>query len=102
VLFFFIKTNYYERDNTMSKTHTCSKPRPDFSPLADKWPSPYVSRSEVPRLTGGIINAKTLANCDSNGIGIADRIRVGRKIVYRVDALIAWLEARSELIGKGS
>lgn len=71
----------------------------DLSSLADRWPSSYVAREKVEEFSGGIINAKYLANLDSQGTGIKDRIRIGRKIVYPVSSLISWLESRAEAVG---
>jgi hypothetical protein len=64
--------------------------------LADKWPSSYVARQEVKQFSGGIISEKYLANLDCQGRGPA-RIKVGRKIAYRADDLVTWLEARSKI-----
>jgi hypothetical protein len=80
----------------MSKTTPFNKP--DFSSLADRWPSPFVSRGEVERFTGGIISIKYLANLDSQGAGPQGRVRVGRKIAYNVRDLINWLENRAEMV----
>jgi len=66
----------------------------DFQELAKRWPSGIVARHEVPKFTGGLLNARTLANLDSLGEGPA-RGRMGRKIFYRVEDLCAWLQARS-------
>ena len=71
-----------------------SKIRVDLSDLADKWPSNYVARPEVGKLTGGILNSRYLANLDSRNEGPPGRIRVGGKIVYPVSSLITWLESR--------
>lgn len=64
--------------------------------LAEKWPSPFVSREEVGRFSGGILHPRTMANLDCLGKGPAGRVRVGRKVAYRVDDLVKWLEERSE------
>ncbi len=69
----------------------------EFSSLAEKWPSSFVSRQEVPRFTGGIISEKYIANLDCKGLGPKGRIRVGRKICYSVSSIISWLEGRSEV-----
>jgi len=69
-----------------------------FRRMAAKWPSSVVSRSEVPRFTGGLMTIKYIQNLDSAGLGPAGRVRVGRKIVYPVDAFIEWLELRSSAI----
>ena len=72
-----------------------TKEPPDFSKLFEKWPSPLVARPEVSRFSGGILNSKTMANHDSNGTGPAGRVKIGRKVAYPVDSLIAWLESRA-------
>jgi len=66
--------------------------------MADKWPSPWVARTEVEKFSGGIIDAKYLANLDSSGRGPSGKVRCGRKVVYSVAELVAWLEARSSVI----
>jgi hypothetical protein len=66
-----------------------------FSFLTDRLP-PVVARTEVARLLGGVVSAKTLANCDSLGIGPEGRIKLGRKVVYDTAKLLAWLENRAE------
>jgi hypothetical protein len=72
--------------------------KPNFKELADRWPSAWVARQEVDRFTGGIISEKYIANLDSRGMGIQDRVRCGRKICYKVDSLISWLESRSKSV----
>lgn len=67
----------------------------NLTTMAERWPCPYVARSEVGRFSGGILNPRSLANLDSAGKGPAGRIRVGRKVAYPVDKLVAWLEART-------
>jgi hypothetical protein len=62
--------------------------------MAAKWPSSIVSRSEIPRFTGGLMSEKYIANLDSAGLGPSNRLRVGKKIAYPIDELIIWLEAR--------
>jgi len=63
--------------------------------LAVNWPSSIVARSEVSKFSGGLINPRRLANMDSLGLGSANRYRVGRKIAYPVDSLVAWMESRT-------
>lgn len=67
-----------------------------FQKLAEKWPSAWVARTEIDRFTGGIISEKYIANLDSRGLGIQDRVRIGRKIAYPVSSLVEWLERRAE------
>lgn len=70
----------------------------NFKELADRWPSAWVARQEVDRFTGGVVSEKYMANLDSRGLGVNDRLRVGRKICYPVKSLISWLEGRSESV----
>jgi hypothetical protein len=72
--------------------------QPDFSSLAENWPSSFVTRGEVERFTGGIVNHRTLSNLDSLGEGPEGRIRVGRKVAYPVTKFIEWLEGRAEVL----
>ncbi len=71
-------------------------PKIDLSSLAEKWPSAYVSRSEVPRFSGGIMSDRYLANLDCQGMGPPGRVKIGKKVAYPVDSLIAWLEKRAD------
>jgi hypothetical protein len=61
--------------------------------LKDKWPSSYVSRSEVHKFSGGIISGKTLANLDSQSEG-PKRIKCNGRVAYPVDSFIVWLQER--------
>jgi hypothetical protein len=69
------------------KTHV------ELKQLADSLP-PIIARDHVVKLLGGIISSKYLANLDSLGTG-PPRMRIGRKIAYRTDSLLEWLESRS-------
>ena len=66
----------------------------DLSELATSWPSPIIARSEIARFTGGLLCGRTLANLDSLGKG-PGRIRIGRKVCYRVNSFVEWLEKRA-------
>lgn len=70
----------------------------NFNELAERWPSPIVARTEIEDFTGGAIKEKYISNLDSAGLGPAGRFRLGRKVVYPVAELVAWLESRSEVI----
>ncbi len=72
--------------------------KPDFSSLAQKWPSPYVARQEVEKFTGGMVSIKYLANLDCQGLGPKRRVKVGRKIAYPVQSVIEWMESRAKVI----
>jgi hypothetical protein len=60
------------------------------------WPSPFVTRNQLPKLTGGILNAKTLRNLDCLGQGIKGKFTIGYRIVaYPVKNVIEFLEERT-------
>jgi len=71
--------------------------KPDFSEMAAKWPSAFVSRDKSDEFTGGIIKPRYLANLDSVGQGPPGKIRCGRKIAYPVTEFVKWLEERSKV-----
>lgn len=70
----------------------------DFSSLSDKWPSDMVARKDVAKFSGGVLDPRTMANHDSAGTGPKNRFRVGKKVVYWVKDLIAWMEERASYI----
>lgn len=55
---------------------------------------PIVSRAEASRITGGLISVKTLSNEDALRKGPRERVRVGSKIGYPRDALLAYLRRK--------
>ena len=67
-----------------------------FRQMAERWPSTVCSRSEIKVFTGGLLSPAYLANLDNRGEGPARIIRVGRKVGYPVEDLVAWLEDRSQ------
>jgi hypothetical protein len=70
--------------------------KPNFSHLADKWPSSLVARERIGDFTGGIWSPGYIANIDKT-LGLT-RLRVGGKVAYRVEEVIAALEARASVI----
>lgn len=73
----------------------------DLSAYAEAWKAPYVERQQLKEFSGGALNARTMANLDSKGKGIKGRIIMGRKVLYPVNEVIAWMEARASLPEKG-
>lgn len=69
-----------------------------FQTMKKAWPSSIVARSEVGRFSGGILTPGNLANLDCLGKG-PERIRIGRKVAYPVDALVDWLKEKSTTLG---
>jgi hypothetical protein len=72
--------------------------KPDFSSLADKWPSTFVAREKIGEFSGGILSSGYCANLDSLNKGIEGRVRVGRKIAYPAQAVVRFLENRAEVL----
>lgn len=66
----------------------------NLSHLAEKWPSSFVSRSEIAKFSGGLIQPGTMANLDSAGQGPHGGVWFGRKKAYQVEPLIEWMERR--------
>jgi hypothetical protein len=71
-----------------------------FEKLVLSWPSAVVARSEVGRFSGGLLTSGSMANHDCLGTGPRNRIRCGRKVVYDVQSLIEWMEARTVKLDK--
>lgn len=69
-----------------------------FEDLAKSWPSPIIVRDQraLDKFSGGILNAKTLANLDAKGEGPATKLKVGRKVAYPVQDLIDWIISKQE------
>lgn len=68
----------------------------DFQFLKKHWPSGIVARTAVAEFSGGLLDPKTLANLDSIGEG-PPKGHLGRKVFYKVDDLVSWMESRSKL-----
>jgi len=63
-----------------------------FSGLLEKLP-PYVTRQDIGKIIGNIISPRYLANLDSAGKG-PRRERLGRKVVYKSEDVVSWLESQ--------
>lgn len=66
----------------------------DFSDLLRSLP-PIIAHAEIERYLGGIISRRYLANLNSRGEG-PKRFRFGRKVGYKREDLVEWLELRSQ------
>ena len=61
-----------------------------FDEMAEKWPSAVVARTtEIEKFSGGMLSSKYCANLNSLSIGCPGWVRVGRKIGYPVESLVA-------------
>lgn len=88
-------------ESTLEDMKTNEKPRKGaFDEWAENWPSHYVTRNQITTFTEGFMSRQTMANLDSRGEG-PRRFKMGKKVVYRVDDFIEWLEARGEYLGGG-
>ena len=69
-----------------------------FRKLEKYCPSGFVFREDISKITGGILNPHTMAQLDSRGFGIKNKKIIGRKVAYKIDDVITWLEENTELI----
>lgn len=65
----------------------------DLKFMADRWSSGIIPREKAHEFTGGLLCRRYLEKLDCLGQG-PKRFRIGRKICYRVEDFIAWLEQR--------
>ncbi len=68
--------------------------KPDFSQIIKNNPAGYILRSNLTKATGGLLHGRTMANLDSMGIGIKGRISIGRKVAYKVEAVVEYLQSK--------
>jgi hypothetical protein len=76
-----------------------NSPQFDLTTLADNWPSQLVARTQqqLDKFSGGLLNARTLANADCLGTGPKNRVRIGRKVAYPVQSLVDWMKAKQKV-----
>lgn len=72
----------------------------DLTTLASNWNSALVARDQkqLDKFSGGLLNARSLANSDSLGTGPKNRVKFGRKVAYPVDSLIEWMQDKMEAV----
>jgi len=69
--------------------------KPDFKEIIENNPSGYILRKDLTEKTGNLLNGRTEANRDSQGIGIPGRILIGtRKVAYPVEAVVKYLQEK--------
>jgi hypothetical protein len=61
-----------------------------FDKMAERWAAPGFARSEVGKVTGGMISGKTLANLHSMGEG-PPMMKVRGKAFYPMADFVPWL-----------
>ena len=74
-----------------------------FQQLADRWDSDVIARDQhhLDRFSGGLLNARTLANADAKGTGPSCKFKMGNKVFYTVSSLIEWMDKKL-VMGEGS
>lgn len=58
--------------------------------MMDKLP-PVIARHQVDRFLGGLISPYTIKNADLAGVGPDVAWRIGNKVAYKTESLVAWL-----------
>ncbi|MGM0641828.1 MAG: hypothetical protein ACQESN_10440 [Thermotogota bacterium] len=70
----------------------------DFTELRDRLnqncPTGYVLRRDLKKMTGGILQPGTMANLDSQGLGIGGKVQFGKYIGYKVENVIEFMEKK--------
>lgn len=69
-----------------------------FECLKNKWKSNIVLRTQLSKFSGGILNASTMAKLDCKGHGIGKTVKQGKKVAYKIDDVIDWLEKHYEKV----
>lgn len=67
----------------------------DFSKIGSNWPDCF-TRKKAEELTGGGVDARTLANLDSLNQGPPGRFKCGRKTMYMREPFLDWFRGRME------
>lgn len=62
-----------------------------FDELRNQLP-PIFTRETASKMIGGIFSPKTLSNRDAAGKGPSNKVYIGKKVAYRKEAFIQWLE----------
>lgn len=57
---------------------------------------PFFSRDEVANHLSGILTKKSLANIECSGRGVAERAKIGKRIVYERSSFMCWLREYSK------
>jgi hypothetical protein len=62
--------------------------------IVENNPYGFILRPKLKEKTGGLLHGRTMANRDSEGNGIANRIIVGRVTAYPVESVIEYLKTK--------
>jgi hypothetical protein len=73
----------------------------DFKLLFENHPLPFMTRTQLSKIIGGIVSRKTLANLDAQRQGIKGKQRISHKTVaYPVTEVISFFENRAKAYSK--
>lgn len=67
---------------------------------AANWPTPWLRRADVGRLTEGYLTPELMFAYDVGGLGPKNSGKVGREIFYPLDDFMTWLEGRAFISNK--
>ena len=67
-----------------------------FDQMAANHPAPVIARRNIAEFTGGAVKPKQMANLDSLGEGITDKLLINGHICYPVSSFVSWLRNRSK------
>jgi hypothetical protein len=87
------KSEQFTQDKQTSKSKVV-----DPAELERQYGAPIVARDQrcLDRATGSMINSRTLANLDSQGLGPEGKIKIGRKVGYMAGPFFRWFASRIE------
>ena len=66
----------------------------DLQANADKWPSAFVSRTDIAKFTGGVITSRNMRVFDKD----IEKHRLGRKVFYKVWDVLEYIYKNTETI----
>jgi hypothetical protein len=78
--------------SSVTTSHGGYMPESVFASILPKLPC-LLSRKDIGKYFGSLISIGYLANLDSHNRG-PQKCRIGRKVIYRKEDFIAWLESR--------
>lgn len=59
------------------------------------WYPPIIGRSQIEKFFPGVLNAKTLANYEAQGLGIP-KYKVGKKVCYFIEDILIYINNKIE------
>ena len=73
---------------------------PDFSGIVESNPCGFITRARLPEATGYLISSKWAAAMDSDPEldGIHGRFKIGRKVCYPVNEVVAFLKRKTLML----